>query len=174
MTSDPDITTIAHVIQLAIAPVFLLTGIGSLLAVMANRLARIIDRSRFVESIWSKLVDHERADALLEFASLSHRATFTSWAINLCAMAALLVCALIAALFIDAILGTSLRWLVGVLSLCSRDDRPEQRHPLFSARGACRHAHPAHRTTAPAACPIADATPGAIVREIAIDPWTSR
>lgn len=115
MQPDPDITTIAHVIQLAIAPVFLLTGIGSLLAVMANRLARIIDRARFVESIWSKLDGHERADADLEFTSLSHRAKFTSWAINLCAMAALLVCALIAALFIDATLGTSLRWLVGAL-----------------------------------------------------------
>lgn len=43
MSPDPEITTIAHVIQLAIAPVFLLTCIGSLLAVMAHRLGRIID-----------------------------------------------------------------------------------------------------------------------------------
>jgi len=57
MSLDPEITTVAHVIQLAIAPVFLLTGIGSLLAVMANRRGRIIDRARFVESIWNKLED---------------------------------------------------------------------------------------------------------------------
>ncbi len=91
------------------------TGIGSPLAVMANRLGRIIDRARFVESLWSKLDDAERTDAGLEFSSLSHRAKFTSWAINLCAFAALLVCALIAALFIDALWGTNLRWLVGAL-----------------------------------------------------------
>ena len=117
MLSDPEITTIAHVIQLAIAPVFLLTGIGSLLAVMANRLGRIIDRARFVESIWSKLEDAARADAGREFSNLSHRAKLTGpcWAINLCAFAALLVCALIATLFIDALLGTNLRWLVGAL-----------------------------------------------------------
>ncbi|MGB0127128.1 MAG: DUF2721 domain-containing protein [Rhodocyclaceae bacterium] len=115
MQPDQDITTIAHVIQLAIAPVFLLTGIGSLLAVMANRFARIIDRSRVVEDRWDQLDDAERTVALREFANLSHRAKFTSWAINLCSIAALLVCALIAALFIDSIVGTSLRWLVGAL-----------------------------------------------------------
>ena len=119
MSPDPEITTIAHVIQLAIAPVFLLTGIGSLLAVMANRLGRIIDRARFVENNWSKLGDVERADAGREFSNLSHRAKFTSWAINLCAFAALLVCALIAALFIDALWGTNLRWLVGALFVLS-------------------------------------------------------
>jgi hypothetical protein len=119
MPTDQDITTIAHVIQLAIAPVFLLTGIGSLLAVMANRLARIIDRARFVESGWNKLDPSERTEARVELASLSHRATLSSWAINLCALSALLVCALIAALFIDAFVGTNLRWVVGVLFVLS-------------------------------------------------------
>jgi hypothetical protein len=119
MPPDQDITTIAHVIQLAIAPVFLLTGIGSLLAVMANRLARIIDRARFVESGWNKLDPSERVEARVELASLSHRATLSSWAINFCALAALLVCALIAALFIDAFVGTNLRWVVGVLFVLS-------------------------------------------------------
>lgn len=115
MSNDLDVTTIAHVIQLAIAPVFLLTGIGSLLGVMANRLARIIDRARFVEAAWSRLESPARDEARLEFSNLAHRATFTSWAINLCALSALLVCALIATLFLDAILGINLRWLVGAL-----------------------------------------------------------
>ncbi len=115
MLADQDVTTIAHVIQLAIAPVFLLTGIGSLLSVMANRLARIIDRARVLEHAWSKLDETERGDARLEFFNLSQRAKFTSWAINFCAFSALLVCALIAALFIDAVVGTNLRWLVGAL-----------------------------------------------------------
>jgi hypothetical protein len=115
MLLDHDVTTIAHVIQLAIAPVFLLTGIGSLLSVMANRLARIIDRSRVVENCWNSMNEHERADAGLEFANLSRRAGYTSWAINFGALSALLVCALIAALFLDALLGSNLRWVVGAL-----------------------------------------------------------
>jgi hypothetical protein len=115
MLTDQDVTTIAHVIQLAIAPVFLLTGIGSLLSVMANRLARIIDRARVVESNWKTLNENEQADAGLEFSNLSRRAGFTSWAINFCALSALLVCALIAALFMDALLGSNLRWVVGAL-----------------------------------------------------------
>ena len=42
----PDPPVISHAIQLAIAPVFLLTGISALLGVMATRLARVIDRAR--------------------------------------------------------------------------------------------------------------------------------
>ncbi len=43
---------IAHVIQLSIAPVFLLTGVAGLLAVLTNRLARIIDRARKLEDLF--------------------------------------------------------------------------------------------------------------------------
>jgi hypothetical protein len=49
MAAESAITTIAHVIQLAVAPVFLLSGIGALLAVLSNRLSRIVDRAGFVE-----------------------------------------------------------------------------------------------------------------------------
>ncbi len=113
--SETDVATLAHVIQLAVAPVFLLTGIGAILGVMANRLARIIDRARIVEGNWNRLDMTERDDARIELASLAHRAHLASWAINFCALAALLVCLLIATLFIDAFLRASLRWLVGAL-----------------------------------------------------------
>jgi len=43
------IDEIAHIIQLSIAPVFLLTGVGTLLNVLSGRLARIIDRARALE-----------------------------------------------------------------------------------------------------------------------------
>lgn len=122
MQSESDIATLAHVIQLAIAPVFLLTGVGSLLTVMANRLARIIDRARFVENSWGQFNEAQCEDARLEFSGLARRARLTSMAINFSAFAALLVCALIAALFIDAFIGVSLKWLVGVLfvlAMCS-------------------------------------------------------
>ena len=115
MDTAQTLATIAHAIQLAIAPVFLLTGVGSLLGVMANRLGRIVDRARIVESNWNVLTDDERPGADQELASLLHRATSASWAINLCAFAALLVCALIAALFAEEIWKLTLRWLVAAL-----------------------------------------------------------
>ena len=76
-------------IELAIAPVFLITGIGALLAVMSNRLARIIGRARQIETKWHDLDVIQIADAKTEFASLSKRAKLASYAINFCAFAAL-------------------------------------------------------------------------------------
>ena len=51
MLPESPIETIAHVIQLAVAPVFLLTGIGGMLSVMTNRLGRIVDRARALEVV---------------------------------------------------------------------------------------------------------------------------
>ena len=122
MPPTQEVSTIAHVIELAIAPVFLITGISSLLAVMSNRLARIIDRSRQIEAKWHDLDIIQIADAEAELASLSTRAKLASFSINFCAFAALMVCLLIATLFLDAFIGTNLRWFVGglfVLSMCT-------------------------------------------------------
>jgi hypothetical protein len=47
---DLEISPVAHVIQLSVAPVFLLSGVGAILAVMTNRLGRIIDRARWLEA----------------------------------------------------------------------------------------------------------------------------
>jgi hypothetical protein len=111
---DP-IADVAHVIQLAIAPVFLLTGVGSLLGVMTSRLARVIDRGRHIESIYVSLKAASRCHADEELQVLAQRAQLASWAINFSTAAALLVCAVIATLFLDAFLGTDLKWLVGAL-----------------------------------------------------------
>ncbi len=48
-----DLNAISHVIQLSVAPVFLLTGIGALLGVVTNRLSRIVDRARTVEPLYA-------------------------------------------------------------------------------------------------------------------------
>lgn len=114
-----EVSTIAHVIELAIAPVFLITGIGALLAVMSNRLARIIDRARQIEGKWPDLIQTQKLDAKAELSTLESRAKLASFAINFCAFAALLVCLLIATLFIDAFIGTNLRWFVGGLFVLS-------------------------------------------------------
>ena len=93
-------TGISHVIQLAVAPVFLLTGVGSILGVMANRLARIVDRARALELKHEATQEPDkRADLEHRIGNLSHRARLISHAIALCVSTAVLVCACIIALF---------------------------------------------------------------------------
>jgi hypothetical protein len=59
MTPESHIVDIARVIQLAIAPVFLLTALGTIVGVLSNRLARIVDRTRTLS--WSDAVQWNRA-----------------------------------------------------------------------------------------------------------------
>jgi Protein of unknown function (DUF2721) len=104
---------IAHAIQLAVAPVFLLTGLAGLLGVITNRLARVIDRARNLEGAWPKLDASARSRARLEIANLERRRSVCSWSINFCTSAALLVCLVIVTLFTDEFIGTNLTWLAG-------------------------------------------------------------
>ena len=50
---DLTAAAVGHAIQLAVAPVFLITGIGAMLGVLANRLGRIVDFARTLESLLS-------------------------------------------------------------------------------------------------------------------------
>ncbi|HWZ71960.1 MAG TPA: DUF2721 domain-containing protein [Casimicrobiaceae bacterium] len=115
MTTDPSTGIIAHAIQLAVAPVFLLTGVAGLLAVMANRLARIIDRARSVDQAWSGLGPHARAAARTELGNLERRRRVSSWSINYCTMAALLICLVIVTLFAEEFFTVNLKWLASAL-----------------------------------------------------------
>ena len=110
---------IAHAIQLAIAPVFLLTGIAGLLGVMATRLARVIDRARAFEGMWRSLDTNARAAARVEIANLERRRRVCSWSINYCTTGALLVCLVIVILFVEEFFGTNLKWLAGALFVAS-------------------------------------------------------
>ena len=115
MTPDQGFPVISHAIQLAIAPVFLLTGIAGLLGVMANRLARVIDRGRQLEEIWASLDDDARATARQEINTLERRRHLVSWSINFCTGAAFIICLVIVTLFVEEIFGSNLRWLAGLL-----------------------------------------------------------
>ena len=94
-----DISDIAHTVQLAVAPVFLLTAIGAMLGVMTNRLGRVIDRARLLETRLEN-ASGENALALQKHLKiLSRRAKLINLAITSCTMTALLVCSVIAVLF---------------------------------------------------------------------------
>jgi hypothetical protein len=104
MQQDVAVAAVAHVIQLSVAPVFLLSAIGAMLAVMTNRLGRIIDRARVLEMELKK--EPAEAPAIRgRLATLSRRAKLVSRSITLCTTTALLVCAVIAVLFLGASIG---------------------------------------------------------------------
>jgi len=93
---------VAHAIQLAVAPVFLLSAIGAILAVMTNRLSRIIDRARVLEQGLEELPAAVVASRRADLGVLSRRAKLIGFAITLCTATALLVCTVIAMMFLSA------------------------------------------------------------------------
>ena len=104
---------VGQAIQLALTPVFLVTGIAALLGVMTGRLARIIDR-------WRQLTEASDRQSLreqlaLEFNFLRRRRYLASSAITACTLSALLVCTVIVTLFLEVLVSIEFRWLIGVL-----------------------------------------------------------
>ncbi|WP_230407529.1 DUF2721 domain-containing protein [Undibacterium rivi] len=111
---------VSHIIQLAIAPVFLLTGVGTKLAVLTSRLARIIDRARVVENLLQTNATVGLEEELVELFQRSH---LINRAITLSTTCGLLICLVIAALFVGDAVGLNLDKLIaglfvgGILSL---------------------------------------------------------
>ena len=112
-----DFSDIAVVIQMAVAPAFLLTGIGAILTVMATRLTRIVDRFRILnEGESMSIKKKDKADELL---SLLCRARWTHIAIFLSTVSALLICVLIAMIFIATEVSFSLDKYLSILFIAA-------------------------------------------------------
>lgn len=124
MPTEVSITTVAHVIQLAVAPVFLLTGVGTILNVMTNRLSRIIDRFRILEKLRLDVVEIktnsiESNSYSNEMRVLAQRERVIYWAISLCTLCALLICVVIATLFVGSVMGVQLTGLIASLFIAA-------------------------------------------------------
>ena len=110
---------ISHVIQLAVAPVFLLAGIGAFVNAFAARLARIFDRSRLLEAKLAECEPDKQQDIITELVSLGRRARLAYLGIALDIVAALLVCVLIAFAFAGHFFGLEYRGLIGGLFIAA-------------------------------------------------------
>jgi hypothetical protein len=108
-------TEMAHVIQLSVAPVFLLSGIGALLSVLSTRVGRIVDRSRQIEAKHVSDSADPTPEAERELDLLSRRACMANWAISLCTTCALLICTLIVMLFVGAFLKLDVSSVIALL-----------------------------------------------------------
>ena len=93
------VNTVADVVRIAIAPVFLLSGIAAFVNVCTSRLSRIVDRSRDIEPklLASRGREHDRW--LGELHVLDRRMRLVSWAISLSVLSAVLICAVVVLLF---------------------------------------------------------------------------
>ncbi len=115
MPAETQLQDITHTIQLAVAPVFLLTGIATTLSVLTTRLGRIVDRARRVEGRLEEGEPHARAAANEELAGLVQRVRLIHWALTFGTSAALLVCLLIAVAFLGYLFEANLGAAVAVL-----------------------------------------------------------
>jgi len=96
----PALSTIAETIQLSLAPVFMLAGIGQLLNVLAGRLSRVIDRARQLEKLHPSSAGRERVRHIWELRLLDRRMTIINAALFLAVSSAIMTCIVIALLFI--------------------------------------------------------------------------
>jgi len=112
--ADP-VADVAHVIQLAIAPVFLLTAVGTILSVLSTRLARIVDRGRVLHERMATRSPEERERAGRELLLLRRRRRRVNLAITFGVSAAIFVCLLIVVAFAGALLHAHMSRLVATL-----------------------------------------------------------
>ncbi len=114
-TMSPAPMSLAQVIQLAVAPVFLLAGVGATLNVLAARIGRIIDRARLMEAELPKASPEVADDLHDRLKVLSKRATLINRAIALSVLCGLLVSLVVAALFVSSALQLELAFPIAVV-----------------------------------------------------------
>ena len=112
---------IVQIIQLSIAPVFLIAGIGTLLNVLTSRLARVVERGRAIElDLDTPLGSGQHTNRhLAELRVLDQRMNWIHNAIMLSTMAILLVCLLIVALFSVELITIDLSRVVAILFIAT-------------------------------------------------------
>jgi len=114
-TFDASVFDITRVIQLAVAPVFLLTAIGTIINALANRLGRAVDRRRALEEVAPHQEGELREEMLSELRILSKRIKLVLWSMALSVLSALLVCLLIGTAFVGAFISLDLSRPVAML-----------------------------------------------------------
>ncbi|MBO9669661.1 MAG: DUF2721 domain-containing protein [Sphingobium sp.] len=117
--TSTEVSQVAHTIQLAVAPVFLLAGIVAFINVCASRLARVIDRARAVEQRVVMTIGAEHDRLIDEIRVLDLRIKVVNRAILLSVLSSLLVCAVVILLFASSLLDVNLGTLIALLFIGS-------------------------------------------------------
>lgn len=113
---NPDnIIDVTRLVQLAIAPVFLLTAVGTIIGVLSNRLGRVVDRSRALEDRLRQLAPEGQKAVREELNVLARRVRLVYASMTLAVICALFVGLLIAVAFVDAFVALDLSKFIGLL-----------------------------------------------------------
>jgi hypothetical protein len=116
---ETNLTDISHVIQLAVAPVFLLTAIATLITALNTRLGRIVDRRRVIQDRLQTRTPGEVNATEWEFRQLARRGRHAYHAVFFSVLAALLVCLVVAGAFLGALLGIDIARTVAALFIAA-------------------------------------------------------
>ncbi len=112
---ETHLSDITRVIQLSVAPAFLLVAMGTLITILSNRLGRIVDRRRVVHERLCALMDGSAAEQQQEMTQLIRRGNLIYFAILCAVLGALLVCLVVAGAFLGALLSVELAQVVAGL-----------------------------------------------------------
>jgi hypothetical protein len=112
---EPHIPEITNVIQLAVAPVFMLTAVGTIIAALNIRLGRAVDRRRVLEQKLLTLSGEQDEDARAELAQIGRRIRYVYLSIVFSVLSGLFVCLLIAGAFIGAFVSVDLTRTVAAM-----------------------------------------------------------
>lgn len=110
---------ISRIIQLSVAPVFLLTGVGTIINAIINRLGRAVDRRRQLEELVPAMEGDTRVEMLDELHIIARRIRLAMWSIALAVTSALLVCLLIGFAFVGAFVTIDLSRTVAALFIAA-------------------------------------------------------
>jgi len=105
---EPHVSDIVRIIQLVVAPVFLLTAVGTIIAALNMRLGRAVDRRRVLEVKLGSLANNEVEAARDELAQIARRIRYVYLSILFAVLSAIFVCLLIAGAFIGALLSAEM------------------------------------------------------------------
>jgi hypothetical protein len=119
MTEPQQAVDVAHLIQLALAPVFLLSGIGVILGVLTNRLARVVDRARQAEERSKGASEAQRGALQSDLRIMARRARYINRAITLSTVSAIAVAFVVVLLFVNAFSRVDLSVIIALLFVTS-------------------------------------------------------
>lgn len=116
---ESHLADITRVIQLAIAPVFLLSAVATIINVLITRLSRAVDRRRTLEEHLTIYQDEHLEQAIAELRLLQRRIMLVLWSVSLATLAGLLVCLLVGTAFAGAYLGLDLTSGIAILFIAA-------------------------------------------------------
>ena len=106
--------SISGIIQTAIAPVFLLAGVGGIMNVIATRLARAVDRRRILEGLYDAAESPQKINFVSELRVLDRRIKYANTATSLCVSSALAVCLVVILHVGGQLAGWLLSWAIAL------------------------------------------------------------